>query len=207
MKRSCHVVAVAGPIGGGKTSLAQALVNALGDAVMVCWDHYETATQMPSRQLGQWLSQGACFDDLATPGLAEDVQRLKQGKAITDPVTAAVTGPAQFIVLETPLGRAHAATAPVIDLLIWLDIPLDIALARKLRQFTGDLLVRDDPAVAAGFVRWLDTYLDGYINAVGRAMAIQAQQVKPGADIVLDGFADLTQLVARAVGHIRRQWP
>ena len=74
-----------------------------------------------------WLARGADYDELPLGSLAADLARLKQG---APPVGSERTRP--LILFDTLVGRAHAATAPLIDRLVWIDIPLDIALARKI---------------------------------------------------------------------------
>jgi len=202
-----YVVAVAGPVGAGKTSLVKAVAQTLVDATMVCYDDYETATRMSAGDLTRWIDQGASFDAFATPRLAADLNRLKQGLPVGDRSTATGIAPAKYILFDTPLGREHPDTGGGIDLLVWLETPLDIALARKLKQFTGIFVGRSEASDAHHFVGWLDTYLSGYLEAVGRVLAIQQQRVRAGADIVLDGLRPLPDLVEQTVARIRDQLP
>lgn len=189
-----YVVAVAAPIGGGKTSLVTAIASALQDAATIHFDHYEKITEQPVDHLVQWLKKGADFCDFKVPGLAGDLEKLKQGKSIVDPVTKKDIKPRKYVIFEMPLGREHRDTASYIDLLLWVDIPLDVALARKLRQFTGSFLKRFDPLRQRDFILWLDAYLENYIKAVGHVLRIQEERVKPMADVIVDGTQDLERM-------------
>jgi len=130
-----YVIAVAAPPGGGKTALVRALAARLGDATAIHFDAYEMATERPVAEIVQDLRAGVAFDDFANPQLAIDLAALKNGEAITPPDEGRIE-PAKYILFEMPMGRAHGPTAGLIDLLLWIDIPFDIALARKLRGWS-----------------------------------------------------------------------
>jgi uridine kinase len=173
-----YVVAVAGPTGGGKSALVQALVERLDDACALHMDDYERMTREPLERVARWAERGADFDELDVGGLVERLQALKAGAA------------PRYIVFETQFGRAHRATGSLIDLLIWIDVPLEIALARKLRGFCAQ--ARQGPAEAARErLAWLDGYLAGYLDLVRRLLVLQAERVRPGADVRIDGSGTL----------------
>jgi hypothetical protein len=106
-----------------------------------------------------------------------------------------------------PLGREHKSAAPYIDLLIWIDTPPDIALARKLKEFTGHFLTQKREVDGRGFVSWLHQYLDNYLQAIGELLQIQKERVAKNADIILDGRCDFTTMVQQAVSEISRRLP
>ncbi|HEX7953117.1 MAG TPA: hypothetical protein VF523_08645, partial [Burkholderiales bacterium] len=128
-----HVIAVAGHPGAGKSAVAQGLVQALGDASAIHMDSYETITFKPIGEIAQWMKDGADIDAFTFPQLEQDLQRLLQGAAIVEPRTRHEVLPRKYILFETQFGKAHRATGRHIDLLIWIDTPLDIALARVIR--------------------------------------------------------------------------
>lgn len=200
-----HVIAIAAPIGGGKTSLAQAVAAALGDAALLFHDHYESATGRPVDDLVQWLENGADFNAFRLPGLADDLKRLKQGQPVVDPLTRREIRPGKFIVFEMPLGRAHAETAPHIDLLLWIDVPLDIALARKLREFIREILQDEQPGACRDRLLWVEQYIAGYVGIVHDVLSVQRDKVRPGADIIIDGRKPMPVMAAAAVESIRRR--
>lgn len=199
-----YVIAVAGPIGSGKSSLVKALVHQLQDAATLSFDHYEGITRKAPHELVQWMQDGANFDRFIIPGLADDLEKLKRGEAVTDPVSAEIIQPAKYIVFEMPFGRAHTETAPYIDLMLWIDIPLDVALARKLREHSGVFLERVQPDKHHECLSWLNGFLDNYLIFVHDIMKIQHNQVRPGADLLLDGTSDLESLSRKASQFIRK---
>ena len=202
-----YVIAIAGPIGSGKSSLVRALFNQLPDAAMLSFDHYENITQKPPHELVQWIQNGADFDLFSIPGLARDLEKLKQGEAVADPVTNEMVEPRKYILFEMPFGKAHAATAPYIDLLLWIDLPLDVALARKVREHAGIFLERYHPDKHQECLAWLHGYLDSYLIFAHDILVIQHDKVRPQADLVLDGSSDLDSMSQRISLFIRTELP
>lgn len=200
-----NVIAVAGPVGSGKSSLVREVISQLDDAATLYFDHYEDITRKAPHELVQWIQDGADFDQFIIPGLARDLEKLKGGEAVTDPTTATVIEPRKYIIFEMPFGKGHTATAPFIDLLIWIDLPLDVALARKLREHTGMLLECPQPGKHYDGLSWLHGYLDNYLIFVHDILMIQHQQIRPAADLLLDGTDDPEQLSRKAALFIRKE--
>jgi uridine kinase len=188
-----YIVAVSGPTGSGKTALVKGLVARLGDASALHMDDYERMTREPIGDVQRWAERGAHFDELAVPLLGEHLARLKAGHPVRD-----IT-PRKYIVFETQFGRAHLATGALIDLLIWIDVPLELALARKLKAFATEALHDANPRDR---LAWLDAYLGNYLALVRRLLVMQAERVRPQADLMLDGSGALEPMVARAQEYV-----
>jgi uridine kinase len=188
-----YVVAVSGPTGSGKSALAQALVARLEDACALHMDDYERMTREPVAEVQRWAERGANFDELAVPLLGEHLARLKAGQPVRD------IAPRKYIVFETQFGRAHTATGGLIDLLIWIDLPLELALARKLKAFAAGALGDANPRER---LAWLDAYLGNYLTLVRRLLVLQAERVRPQAELVLDGSGALEPMAMRAQQYV-----
>ncbi len=200
-----YIVAVAGPTGGGKTALVQGLVAQLGDACALHMDHYERMTRQPIERVARWAERGADFDELEVPLLAEHLRRLKGGEPVAPYAGNATLVPRKYIVFETQFGRAHRATGSLIDLLIWIDVPLEIALARKLKSFSAEALREERAAAARERLEWLDAYLASYLVLVRRLLLVQAARVRPQADFIVDGSADPDALAGLAREQVLRR--
>lgn len=200
------VIAVAAPIGGGKSALVNALAQALGNAVTLRFDDYEMATGQSVEQLALWLAEGADFDRLQAPGLAEDLIALREGRGIGSrstgrqgpAVTAAGMREVGTVVFEMPLGRAWSQTAPLIDVLVWVDAPLDIALARRLREVTAGILHREPADLRPGLV-WMHDYLGHYTGTLHAVLSAQRQAVRPQADLAVGGQGDVAAMTAQVL--------
>jgi uridine kinase len=201
------IIAVAAPIGGGKTAVARAIAARLPGAAALSFDHYEQATGQPVQNLQGWLLRGANFDEFVVSALREDLARLKRGEAVRDPATRERIPAARYLVFENPLGRAAASLAKDIDLLIWVDVPLDVALARKLRELLGNIRREAGPERLAERLAWLDRYLENYLGVVREVLLRQRDRIRPSADLILDGQIDPESLAERAAAEILRRFP
>ena len=195
-----HIIAVASIIGGGKTSFVKAIAERLKDATTIHYDHYERATEESANSLIKWMRNGADFNDFVIPGLPEDLEKLKRGGSVKDPLTGIEIRSDKYIIFEMPLGKEHKLTAAYIDMLIWIEIPFDIALARKIKEFTRDCL--KGQVDHRKRIIWLDGYLDNYLGIVRKILQIQEERVSINADIIINGENDLETMVQEATDQI-----
>jgi uridine kinase len=190
------VIGISAPSGGGKTTVARHLMARLPDAVLLCFDDYDHLTSHPA-SYAQWLAAGADYNAWQTPQLNTDLRRLRQGEAIVHPLTGEVVPAATTIVFDAPLGRAHDETGGQIDLMVFLDTPLDVAMARRL--------LRDSNQNEAPFAEiWarLRSELTSYLT-FGRAAYLEMdRQVKPGCDLILDGLRPPDELAQQILMQI-----
>ncbi|MBB5762683.1 uridine kinase [Methylorubrum rhodesianum] len=182
------VLAICGPPGSGKSTLSHALSERFGGAPVLAYDAYEEITGWPPERVAAWLASGAPLNAVPVPGLTEDLAQLRRGEPVPDRerggtlrLSRRVARP--VIVLDTLLGRAHPGTGAQIDHLVWLDLPLDVALARKLRSFTGE--GQRDPSAASRLLAGLDAYLGRYDTLLHPTYALQRERVRPAADQIL----------------------
>jgi len=198
MKATPVVIAVSAPIGGGKTALARSLADALGTSALLHYDDYERATAQSMDQLAAWLDAGADFECLQAPGFVDDLSSLRSGHPVVERGSGRRIEPQPFIVVDTPLGRADHEAAACIDHLVWIALPLDVALARKLKEFAV-LNASSSMAEKSAFIAWLDRYLTFYIATVSKVLALQEQRVRATADQILDGQLATPLLVREVV--------
>ena len=181
------MIAIAAPIGGGKSSLVDALATALGTSQVLRFDDHETATRQSVAQLSQWLGQGADFDALEAPGLCEALSSMRGDAPV---------------IFEMPLGRAWSATAALIDVMVWVDVPLDIALARRLRDITSNLVKQSPDEMKRGLA-WLNDYLAHYAGTLHAVLEAQRRVVRPQADLVVDGLRDVATLAVDVLQFVK----
>ena len=178
------IVSVSGITGSGKSSISELARDMLKDATVIEFDSFETLTRNDMSIVLRWLKEPGLFEQQSLPNLHKSLKNLRERKPAGLP-TGETLLPASIIFFETPLGRTHAETSPLIDLSIWLDCPLDIALARNIAHWTKDAQTRP-----AQFQSWLANYLDAYLSTLRQVAKHQEALVRKTADIVLNNDQD-----------------
>ena len=182
-----RVIAISALSGGGKTALAKALLPLLPGAQALYFDDIPGWLLPEGMDYCEWSEAGADYSLWNLSALEDGLRRLL------------VQGPA-FILVDYPFGRAHPVIAPYLDLALWIDTPLDIALARHiLRDY-----LRRDPArrPIEDPVAHLERSLDFYLARHRQAALVHEAAVRPTCDAVLDGALPLAELAALAMRHI-----
>ena len=107
------------------------MVELLGDAVALHFDDYQSVATYPT-DLTAWVEQGRDLNQWQIPQLLADLQALRASRTVRLPGSLTEVQPAQYIVLEEPSGRVRQGLREVVDFVVFVEIPFDIALARKL---------------------------------------------------------------------------
>jgi uridine kinase len=185
-----YIVAINSVSGGGKTALAKLLAKSLPSSVVFCFDDFDE-TERPNvypPDFYQWWKRGADLEEFDSPGMGEVV-----GNAMT-------RGLAEYIIMDYPFGRDHSRFHTQIDLSVYVDTPLDVAMARRIiRDFNaanGDAA----PAVLARLHSEMDDYLK-----TARHVYLDTERHRSGSDLVLDGCRSLHELTEAIIEHIQRE--
>jgi uridine kinase len=199
---TCFVIAISGPSGAGKSTAIRNLVACLGDAMALYLDDYEASSTYPD--IEQWLADGADPNQFQTPQLSADLRALTAGVAITLPHNGLVVQPARVIVLEEPFGRERAEVADMIDFVVCIDLPLEIALARKLLRMLGFFLTEQTPDA---FAKHLQFFLPWYIESGRELYRAVQQRVLQNCDLIADGMLPPDALAHAIEAAIRDKLP
>ncbi len=90
--------------------------------------------------------------------------------------------------MDYPFGRQNTTIAPYIDLSIFVDVPLDVALARRLiRDYTDRGSERHEISVD---LKGIEDYLKHYLQFQIPTYRHHIDTQKPFADLVIDGTQD-----------------
>jgi uridine kinase len=194
-----QVIVISGTSGAGKTSLVRKTAEQLGAAACLHFDDYQSSSTYPD--LAAWLAAGADPNEWRTPEFAAAVQALRQGQAVALPDGKGMVEPQPYLVVEDPFGRARREMAPSVDFVVYLDLPLDIAMLRKLRRdaarYTGEVATPD-------VLRWLNDFCEAYLEGPLRGVyRVAMEQARAGADLVVDGMRPLDDL-AREIARQAR---
>jgi uridine kinase len=197
---STFVIAIAGPSGAGKSTLIESLVARLGSANALSLDDYQASSTYPP--VKQWLEGGADPDQFQTPQFITDALALREGKSIIHPVTGKVVKLARYLVLEEPFGRARSGMRELIDFVVYLEIPLEIAHARKILRKNEFLPWEDNPDL---FIQNLREHLLWYID-FGRDFYLAAEKSAcQDCDLIVDGTLPTEQMADKIIEVIDKR--
>jgi uridine kinase len=178
MNNKPFVLALTGPPGAGKSTVAALLQRRHAGARIISYDKYQSVTRLSQTQIRDWFAAGADLNQVDHSEVLADLTRE----------TSSEHNLAQrrLLLFETPFGRAHRETGAFIDFLVWIDTPLDIALARAVLAFTENAQRDTTPEAARDFINWQKQYMTFY--PVAREMYLtQHEKVAPTADLSIDG--------------------
>ena len=195
------IIAISGPPGSGKTLLASSLADKI-KGVFIDYDRYQQVTEQPLQEIVTKLESHLHYDHLAVPKLDEDLKDLKLGNIIHDPISNKNIKPKPYIIFETPLGREHSATGRHIDVLVWIDIPFDIALARNIQVYTHFFIKENSVDDLLNNIQWLNQYLKNYLEHVREMLLQQQTLIMKEADIVINGELDTNEMVNNLIKQL-----
>ena len=130
MNKSAFTIAVSGPSGSGKSTLTKQLRDKLVDAISFHFDDYASTNKYPD-DFVEWLKKGADPKLVQNPDFNRDLYELVQGRSIKLPNNQMVKSE-KYIIVEEPFGRGRGGMAELIDFVVCIDIPLEVALARRI---------------------------------------------------------------------------
>ncbi|WP_458126481.1 hypothetical protein [Paenibacillus sp. Z3-2] len=166
--KKTKIIAIAAVSGGGKTTITSRLTQVLNNSTTLYFDDYDL--EGPD-DVVDWVERGADCNEWNLKPLISDLRNLISSKDT------------EFILLDYPFARLHDKLKDI-DLTIFIDTPLDIAMARRiLRDF------RDKNAEA--ILEDLSLYLSG-----GRSgYESMLKTIKPNSDLIIDGLLPTEEIV------------
>jgi len=110
------VISVAAQSGGGKTTIVTTLKQRLDNSVVLFWDDYGDEVD-PDCDINDVQD----YNEWNTKPLAMDIERLQNEQY-------------DYIILDYPFGYLNECVGKYINLTVFIDTPLDVALARRIRR-------------------------------------------------------------------------
>ncbi|MCH9610080.1 MAG: Uridine kinase [Chlamydiales bacterium] len=196
LESSSIIIGISGVSGSGKTEVTHALSQILNDASTIFWDDFETLSGYPSDYI-EWYKKSGDYAEWKTPHLADTLGQLKKGIPLICPATRKQLQSTPFIIYDAPLGRKHLETGKYIDFLVFLNVPLDITLIRRLRRDYFNKEPFDLDAVKCE----LDFY-----EKEARPLFLDIENLKQGADLLVDGMQSTDMITDSIAKEIQKRY-
>lgn len=167
------VMAIAAVTAGGKTTTVNELRRRLPKAEALYFDDYTFEGEV--EDFHQWVLDGADYNVWNLEPLEKDIVKIKNN------------GSCDYLILDYPFAYCNDQIRNYIDMAFFIDMPLDIALARRILRDMGDASgneIRND--------------LEGYLKYARLAFIQMQKDVLPSSDYVIDGTLS-TELIAQKV--------
>ena len=184
-----RVVAITGGMGCGKSTVVRRLESLVPRAVAVHEDDHQTMTRWTGDEVRRWQEAGADVAQLPLEGLPDRLAALR------DPAG----GHRGLVLLESQFGRHHPALAPLVDFQVWLDLPADVAFARRVAQ-----LASEPGADPAGRLAWIARMSAAYAAWTASLVHRQRESVAVAAGVTIDASGPVTEVVDRCLTAIDR---
>jgi|GEM_PF-919259 len=183
------LIFVCGAAGSGKSTLVRNLKNIMEDTESISFDSYLNDTTCPPDYFN-----GSILDPsvIVSHRFVKDLQDLRNGKTVVDPEGNQKV-PRKIILVDENFGRLRPSVTPLIDFQIYIEVPLDVLLARRVqRNINGDLQSYEAEQKLNIISNNLATYIDGFRNTF-----IHIQDNLPTrSDCVVNGMKSVDTLTA-----------
>ena len=172
--RHMKIIAVAAVTAGGKTTIVNEIKKSLKNAKSLHFDNYQFEGEVDD--FHDWVMQGANYNVWDLSPLITDICEIKNN------------GDCDYLLLDYPFAYCHKELSKYIDCAIFIDTPLDIAMARRIlrdmNNATGEE-IRNDMSMYLKYARV------AYIQML--------KDILPSSDYVIDGSKELEENVGEII--------
>lgn len=171
------IIAIAAVTAGGKTTVVKEIKKRLLKVKTLHFDDYSFEGEVDDFYL--WTMLGADYSVWNLIPLLQDVLEAKE------------SGEYDYLILDYPFAYCHEQLAKYIDCAIFIDTPLDIAMARRvlrdMKDATGEEIRSD---------------MEMYLNYARVVYVQMLKDILPSSDYVLDGAKTPEELAEEIIGLI-----
>ena len=164
------IIAIAAVTAGGKTTLINRVREHLPGARSLHFDDYTFEGEVEN--FHQWVMDGADYNIWNLSPLEEDILKNRD------------SGDCDVLLLDYPFAYLNDRIAPYIDRAVFLDTPLDIAMARRV--------LRDMADATADEIR---ADMEIYLTRARIAYVQMLKDVLPSSDDVIDGSLEMEEKI------------
>lgn len=171
------IISISAVSGGGKTTITSYLSQVLDNSKTIYFDDYDLEGP---EDIIDWIKRGADSNEWNLEPLIIDLRNIAYSEDV------------EYILLDYPFSRLHSKLKNI-DLTIFIDTPLDIAMARRiLRDFrnTNSKVILDD--------------LSNYLSRGRIGYESMLRTTKPNSDLIIDGSLPLDEIITIITNEISR---
>ena len=168
------IIAIGAVTAGGKTTLVNAIKDKLTRTASLHFDDYSFDGEV--NDFYKWVSDGANYNVLDLSPLKADIEKIINSDRY------------DYLLLDYPFAYQNKMIKDYLDCCIFIDTPLDIALARKV--------LRDMKESSADDIRY---EMDVYLKYARIAYVQMLQDILPISDYVIDGTKELKIIINEAM--------
>lgn len=173
------IIAIAAVTAGGKTTLVNALKERMPGVCSLHFDDYTFEGEV--EDFHQWVLDGADYNVWNLSPLEQDILRMREEKRC------------DVLLLDYPFAYLNDRIAPYIDRAVFLNTPLDVAMARRV--------LRDMKNASADEIR---SDMEHYLRYARVAYMQMLRDVLPSSDHVIDGTLELEEKVSEMMEILRK---
>lgn len=162
------IISIASISAGGKTTIVYELKKILPKAKSLHFDDYSFEGEVDDYY--SWTMQGADYNVWNLSPLKKDILDIRESKDF------------DYLLLDYPFAYCHKSISEYIDCAIFIDTPLDIAMARRV--------LRDMKEATAEEIR---KDMEMYLKYARVAYIQMLKDILPSSDYVIDGTKDLQE--------------
>ncbi len=168
------IIAFGAVTAGGKTTVVNAIKERLPRTASLHFDDYSFEGEV--EDFSKWIAEGADVHVWDLSPLKADIEKIIH------------SGEYDYLLLDYPFAYQHSMIKDYLDCCIFIDTPLDIALARKV--------LRDMKDAAADEIR---NEMDTYLKYARTAYVQMLKDHLSASDHVIDGAKELEDIINEAM--------
>ncbi len=173
------IIAVGAVTAGGKTTVVNAIKDRLPRTASLHFDDYSFDGEV--EDFSKWVSEGADVNVWDLSPLKADIERIIR------------SGEYEYLLLDYPFAYQHQMIKGYLNCCIFIDTPLDIAMARRV--------LRDMKEAAADEIR---NEMDIYLKCARTAYVQMLKDHLSASDYVIDGAKKLEDIINEAMEIVLR---
>lgn len=168
------IIAIGAVTAGGKTTVIKSLINRMPNATSLHFDDYSFEGEVDD--FHQWVLDGADYNVWNLEPFKNDIDKIIESNQY------------DYLFLDYPFAYKNEMIKDYIDCAIFIDTPLDIAMARRV--------LRDMSKASAEEIR---SEMEIYLKYARIAYIQMLKDIKPISDYVIDGTQDLEIIVEEVI--------